>query len=140
MGFNGPHQGTSQTGTIKWRWQDDGGSYHTFLIPDSLYVPDCQQRLLSPQHWARTQQTTFPDAQEVTTASSCILSWSRGQFTKTLPMDPVTKVADLPLAPGFSKYTSWHAARKHPVYCQLAHSVLESEVDNNMPIVGLPSK
>ena len=40
-------------GTLKWQWNDDEGKTHTFLIPQSYFVPTGGVRLLSPQHWAR---------------------------------------------------------------------------------------
>ena len=43
------------SGTIIWKWLDDEGKRHTFRIPKSYYVPSGGYRLLSPQHWARSQ-------------------------------------------------------------------------------------
>ena len=45
----------SSTGTIVWRWLDDEGKQYKFKIPQSYYVPDGGCRLLSPQHWAKSQ-------------------------------------------------------------------------------------
>jgi hypothetical protein len=38
-GFGGTHTPEVQMGTIKWKWLDDEGVEHTFLIPDSFYIP-----------------------------------------------------------------------------------------------------
>jgi hypothetical protein len=36
--------------TIKWDFEDENGTAHSFLIPGSLYVPSAPARLFSPQH------------------------------------------------------------------------------------------
>ena len=55
-GFGGTTTGNIKIGTIVWRWQDDQGRTQKFVIPNSFYSPDGGVRLLSPQHWARTQK------------------------------------------------------------------------------------
>jgi hypothetical protein len=37
-------------GTIAWKWQDDEGRVHKFLIPKSFYVKEGHVRLLSLQY------------------------------------------------------------------------------------------
>ncbi len=53
-GFAGSRTGNVMKGTIQWKWEDDEGKVHKFLIPNYYYVPDGGVRLLSPQHWIRT--------------------------------------------------------------------------------------
>jgi hypothetical protein len=43
-------------GTITWKWLDDEGKSHKFVIPKLFYVPSANVRLFSPQHWAQTQK------------------------------------------------------------------------------------
>ena len=59
-GFGGTHTTNLKTGTLKWKWADDEGKIHTFHIPNSYYVPDGGVRLLSPQHWAKSQKDCKP--------------------------------------------------------------------------------
>ena len=54
-GFGGTRIYNVKKGTIVWRWMDDDGMVHKFTIPNSYYVPDGGMRLLSPQHWAKSQ-------------------------------------------------------------------------------------
>ena len=54
-GFAGAQTNNPKIGTLCWQWSDDSGKMHTFEIPSSYYVPECELRLLSPQHWAQTQ-------------------------------------------------------------------------------------
>ena len=55
-GFEGVIQTKIKTGTLLWRWEDDQGQEHKFLIPNSLFIPSGKCRLLSPQHWDQTRQ------------------------------------------------------------------------------------
>ena len=68
-GFAGSRTTNVKRGTILWKWEDDMGQVHEFLIPNSYYVPQGGCRLLSPQHWARTQRDTKPKVgtKEITT-------------------------------------------------------------------------
>ena len=54
-GFAGARMNNPKIGTLCWQWLDASGKIHTFEIPNSYYVPACELRLLSPQHWAQTQ-------------------------------------------------------------------------------------
>ena len=121
LGFSGPHSGIIKTGTIKWTWQDDDGKYHTFILPNSMYVPNATHRLLSPQHWARSQPNKR-QAFETTDSTTCTLTWSKGAYRRTLHLHPTTHVANMSLAPGFHQYRSWKQATTTPVYCQAAES------------------
>ena len=80
-GFGGQRVTDIYTGTIKWAWHDDEGRKHTFVIPNSYYVPSAGGRLLSPQHWAQTQSRSSADSQkygEISYADKCILFWKGG--------------------------------------------------------------
>jgi hypothetical protein len=54
-GFGGEHVRDVSMGTIIWKWCDNEGKTDRFTIPNSYYVPSGGVRLLSPQHWAKTQ-------------------------------------------------------------------------------------
>ena len=54
-GFGGTTIYNVHKGTIVWRWMDDDGQVRKFTIPNLYYVPDIGIRLLSPQHWGKTQ-------------------------------------------------------------------------------------
>ena len=49
-GFAGARTNNPKIGTLRWQWLDESGKMHTFEIPNSYYVPECELRLLSPQH------------------------------------------------------------------------------------------
>ena len=59
-GFAGTRTTNVKKGTVLWKWEDDMGQVHEFLIPNSYYVPQGGCRLLSPQHWVKTQRDTKP--------------------------------------------------------------------------------
>jgi hypothetical protein len=73
-GFGGSRTTGIMIGTLAWKWMDDEGREHKFLIPKSFYVKEGNVRLLSPQHWAQAQKDTKPiqgtgsetDARQVT--------------------------------------------------------------------------
>ena len=86
-GFGGQRHFDVYMGTIVWKWYDNEGALHTFKIPNSYYIPQGKCKLLSPQHWAKTQrgklkdpkraQTTDKTTGEVTTSHSCKLFWDK---------------------------------------------------------------
>ena len=83
-GFGGERVMNVYRGTIIWRWCDNEGVVHKFKIPNSYYVPDGHCRLLSPQHWARTQVGSsvkkLRGFGETTYADKCTLFWNDGSI------------------------------------------------------------
>jgi hypothetical protein len=73
-GFGGSRTACMMIVTLAWRWMDNAGQDHKFLIPKFFCVKGGNVRLLSPQHWAQTQKDTKPiqgtgsetDARQVT--------------------------------------------------------------------------
>ena len=106
-GFGGSQTSDIMMGTIKWKWLDDEGVEHTFLIPDSFYIPKGQVNLLSPQHWAQTMKEG--KAWETTDKSTCTLFWKGGKHQLTVPLGKGDNVATIDLAPGYSRYASFCA-------------------------------
>ena len=108
-GFGGTTTHNVFMGTLWWSWEDDDGKVHSFTIPRSYYVPHGNVRLLSPQHWARTQKDTKPiiGTLEVTDHEKVVLYWNQRQFKRTVPLGQVDNVATLRLAPGFTRYTAF---------------------------------
>ena len=47
-GFAGAQTNNPKTGALHWQWSDDSGIMHTFKIPNSYYVPECELQLLTP--------------------------------------------------------------------------------------------
>ena len=100
-----------QIGTLKWKWLDDDGRTHTFLIPKSYYVPQGKVRLLSPQHWAQTRRDFSPiqGTTSETTATHVILRWNQRQHRLTIPLGRTDNVATLHMAPVYNKYSTFCA-------------------------------
>ena len=89
-GFAGAQTNNPKTGTLRWHWSDDSGKMHIFKIPNSYYVPECELRLLSPQHWAQTRShidraTTCC----ITYSTNVHLRWTKGDedYELTLPLN-----------------------------------------------------
>ena len=124
-----------KTGTLHWQWLDDTGRMHTFDIPNSYYVPECEQRLLSPQHWAQTR----PAANRATTC--CITSsvnvylrWTKGDesYELTLQLNKRgSNVGTLYSHPGYNKYN---------LFCQAADIKITDDKDWHISSVMMKTK
>ena len=86
---------------------------HKHLIPNSYFVPKGGVRLLSPQHWAKSQQGKLKiSTGETTNSKECKLHWGEdAKYTLTVPLDRQSNVATFELAPGY---------RSYDIYCQQA--------------------
>ena len=113
-------------GTMKWKVEDDSGKVHTFLIPNSYYVPDGGVRLFILQHWAKNQkdQKLTQGIGSTTLDDQVTLFWHQRQFSKTVYLDPNTNVATFALAPGYTKYYA---------FCTEA-SLQDEEINDPMPM------
>ena len=105
-GFGGVIQPKIKTGTLLWRWEDDQGQEHKFLIPNSLFIPSVKCRILSPQHWAQTRQDHQKIATETTYRAKVVLTWGNKtkQYLKTVPLGKKDNVGTLYLSPGFNNF------------------------------------
>ena len=110
-GFGGTRTTNIKIDTLRWQWQDDQGQVHTFLIPNSFYVPSGSVRLLSPQHWAQGQKDRKPIQGTGTTtdAMNITLFWKQRKHKLTIPLDKASNVATFHLAPGYNKFEAFCA-------------------------------
>ena len=105
QGIGGTRVQAAYTGTIKWQWQDDMGVNTTHLIPNSVYVPDSRDKLLSPQHWAQERAKSVGDH-----STGCYmdtrqtkLTWgNKDKHTKTVNLCHRTNVPMMYTSPGYS--------------------------------------
>ena len=101
-GFGGTRTQRVMQGTLVWKWCDDDGKRHRFVIPNSYYVPDGGCRLLSPQNWAKTQNDKAKHGTgEFTDAKSCTMYWKNRKYKLTMPLSKNTNVANIHMAPGY---------------------------------------
>ena len=107
-GFAGAQTNNPKTGTLRWQWLDDKGRMHTFEILNSYYVPECEQRLLSPQHWAQTRSAADQATTHcITSALNVYLRWTKGDesYELTLPLNKRgSNVGTLYSHPSYNKY------------------------------------
>lgn len=59
-GFANTKTPITHKGTVKWKIVDDLGKHRDIVIPNTYYVPECGDRLLSPQHWAQESKDNYP--------------------------------------------------------------------------------
>ena len=106
------------------QWLDDKGRMHTFEIPNSYYVPECELRLMSPQHWAQTRTAADQAPTHcITLASNVYLRRTKGDESYELPR-PLNKqgsnVGTLYSHPGYNKYD---------LFCQAADIKINDDKD-----------
>ena len=95
-------------GTLMWPLQDDNGVTHRFPIPGNYLCKEGGMRLFSPQHWAKVMKDKNPHGTGAwTSPSQVVLYWKGRKYKKTIPLDPHSNVADMYLAPGYSRYTKF---------------------------------
>lgn len=136
-GFGGTRVSNVMIGTLLWRWCDDEGKIHKFRIPHSYYVPQGKTRLLSPQHWAKSQGSARQHVSETTMYDKCILRWANGQLT--VPISKKDNCATFALAPGYNKFSlfcqecklDYNASVENPITVQEAGIVSDDENDDD---------
>ena len=123
-GFAGARMDNPKMGTPHWQWADDSGKRHTFEIPNSYYVPSCELRLLSPQHWAQTRNPVDRETTRCITSSvNVYLRWTHGDenYELTLPLNKRgSNVGTLYSHPGYNKYD---------LFCQAAAITIADDKD-----------
>jgi hypothetical protein len=114
-------------GTLRWHWEDDTGQVHQFDIPDSYYVPNSTQRLLSPQHLARILKSKRSERGLVceNDADMAQLKWNNGENTRTVPISQYNNCFTFRLAPGFKHFMA---------YC--AEFGLDTATNNNQSLLA----
>ena len=99
---------------------------HTFEIPNSYYIRECELRLLSPQHWAQTRTPVDRATTRCITSSvNVYLRWTKGDmnYELTLPLNKKgSNVGTLYSHPGYNKYD---------LFCQAADIMI---TDDKNPI------
>ena len=114
--------------TLVWNWLDDNGSKHKFRIPKSYYVPDGGCRLLSPQHWAKSQTRCKKNQLkygEITYKDRSILFWGDNRLTKPLGKDD--NVATFHIAPGYDRFELF-CQECRIIFCQECRIEVDEEL------------
>ncbi len=161
-GFGGSRTRNIKMGTLQWSWEDDQGDATTFRIPNSYYVPDGGVRLLSPQHWAQTQQSKssrfakfdkrgrceHPPASsqcgETTDSNRCVLHWNNGVDKRTVTLGRADNVATFTLASGYEHFrafcceTDMIDVRLDDVIA-LPAGLISDDEDDDAPTAPLPA-
>jgi len=132
-------------GTLIWKWHDNEGQLHRLRIPNSYYIPHGNCRLLSPQHWAKTQigngksQLHRNGCGSTTTYNNIRLFWGRNKYALDVPLGKNDNVATFYLASGFKSFNlfcqeckiDYDQVEKEPVHVFPAGVVSDDEDDND---------
>ena len=144
-GFGGERVMNVWQGTIVWKWCDNNGQVFWFKIPNSYYVPSGGCRLLSPQHWAKTQvgggisKVHMNGYGETTTFDKCVLFWNRRHNQLDVQLGPNDNVATFYLAPGFNNFSlfcqqcniDYHQSQEEPITAMPAGVITDDENDDD---------
>jgi hypothetical protein len=130
-GIGGIIQTGIREGTMKLDIPDDQGVHHTIYLPNSYYVPQSSQRLLSPQHWAQKAKDNKPLPRGTWSATyddSVVLWWHQRKYQLTLPLNPNgDNVATIYSNPGYKKFEAFCAQ------CQA------DGIDDDDPVIADPN-
>ena len=126
-GFGGSRTTNVKIGTITWKWIDDQGMTHKFVIPKSFYVPEGNVRLLSPQHWAQAQRDKTNGTGSETLKDKVTLFWNNRKYKLTVPLGKDDNVATLYTAPGFRKFESFCATAGIDYEQETANPIIATE-------------
>lgn len=145
-GFGGSRSKGAKKGTVVWKFSDDKGAQHTFRIPNSFYVPDCEYRLFSPQHWAQSQGAKKYTTGCDTTGYASTLYWfAKGEGTRctlTVPHGRNDNVSTFRLAEGYTKYAAFHTEVQSDIgtdddpICLPVGIISDDEDDDEMELAG----
>ena len=89
-------------GTLAWKWMDYDRKEHTLLISESFNIKVENARLLSTQHWSKTQKYGKPTqgTGSETDARKVTLLWNQKENKLTIPVVNSNNVATFLSAPG----------------------------------------
>src|SRR6056300_397126 len=139
-------------GTICWKWANDNGILHRFLIPNSYYIPQGGCRLLSPQHFAKTQlkKSGVRDIQDLpqqikkgigsnVSYDRTTIYWNNGRNALTVMHGPRDNVATFYLAPGYKQFglyfqeckINYDESQEEPIYALPAGIVSDDDDDDD---------
>jgi len=150
-GFGGQNTYEVYQGTIVWHWYDNQGQIHKFRIPNSYYVPKGHVRLLSPQHWARTQLgSKIKHARgtgETTTATKSTLFWNNGANQLDVMISERDNCATFYLAPGFNNFAmfcqecriDYNESMQSPIHACDTQVVSDDE-DDDIDVTESPNR
>jgi hypothetical protein len=139
-GFGGSKTLNVKIGTISWKWLDDEGQSHKFVIPKSFYNPSGNVRLFSPQHWAQTQKDTKSGIGSETLRDTVTLFWNDRKNKVTVPLGKTDNVATFYTAPGYSKFEAfcstveldYNQEQDHPIIAYETLIVSDDNDDNQI--------
>jgi len=142
-GLNG-NVNTTYKGTVKWKFADNKGMVHDFILDNVYYCDTLPFKLLSPQHWAQAHQRQ--DRSAVTTcltdASHVHLIWSNKcgpKYIKTVPLDTSSNIATFRSSPGYKTFIScFPLVHSTPIPQQELPVVSDDESDVASPSSSAP--
>jgi hypothetical protein len=84
------------TGIFKFNIKEDNGMTHKIKISNSLYVPELNRCLLSPQHWVQETKDNHPRPKGTWMEQDnefYFLNWGQAKYRKLVLYDPLSTVS-----------------------------------------------
>ena len=104
-------------GTVNWSIEANDGVVHTWKVTDVYFNASSPYRLLSPQHWAQSQDDNYPERRGTwcgTYDDAVELFWKQNAFTRTIPLSPTSNIALVRSAPKFDRLHAFCSACVDP--------------------------
>ena len=107
--FGGVFTGKVYSCTIRWTVLDKQSRPHTFLLPNSYYIPEGGMKLISPQHWSQElmkqdKRNAARPPKVVSDNKRMIMYWNNWESQLEVDIDEQSNVGNLSLAPGYQQY------------------------------------
>ena len=97
-GFGGHNTKINHRVTVKWNVIDDKGTAQSFVIPNTYYSPEGKYRILSLQHWEKTQKINegqHKNPHAITNDQHVTLMWNMNNNQLTVPLNKTSNVGIL---------------------------------------------
>ena len=101
--IGGKENTSAGIGTVRWKWKDDDGVFHTFEIQDVLYFPESPVNILSVTKFA--DQLNDDEGTGIDTKRShSVLYWNEKKFQRTI-RHPASNLPEMPVNEGWSCFS-----------------------------------
>ncbi len=95
----------SGIGNVKWRWKDDTGHEHSYLIHNVLFFPESPINILSITEFAN--QLNDDSGTGITTyRRESVFFWDNRKFSRTI-VHPASNLPEMAINDGFALHSFW---------------------------------
>jgi hypothetical protein len=122
-------------GAVLWKIEDDSGVTHDILYPGTLYIPELEMCLMSPQSWCQSANDNFPKKHgtwQYQTAESFVMEWNQRKFRRIFTWDRRTNTGRLRSSPGTKHCHAFAECIKHEhIAYEAAHVIPDDHMESS---------